>query len=370
MQHASGFEIVSLGELYKDIARPFSVSSQNEESISILRPRRAEGIPSPFVNYRHDDFQPVQNFEYSEVSVAFLPDAIVSQTGVVIVKDKYVIWETLEGTLEANFPAGFSRDSVLADCAQKDEVVISSSKLGMWNYSLFFLEVAPTFFLSSLVPSLHDFRHFIHFNEFMTKSDIDNRISVIETLGVDKSRLTQPSAPFCRYKGVVVFKINDPHRSQRLSQILSPVSAALKDIFVTNINTAPRRLYISRQSAASRKVSNFDALKAEVLDKYDVIPVVLEHLTVAEQVDLFSKAELVVAEHGAGLANAVFMPPGAFVLEFMPKSIGTRAVYRYLSHHSKLNYCCASIPVPPEWRWDHDDIVAPLNVYKFLLDRV
>ncbi len=39
-------------------------------------------------------------------------------------------------------------------------------------------------------------------------------------------------------------------------------------------------------------------------------------LAVREQVDLFSRAALVVSPHGAGLTNIVFAPPGAEVLEF------------------------------------------------------
>ncbi len=370
MKHASGFEIVSLKELYETFSQPFAPDTEGEGSYSILRPRKPSGIPAPFINYKHDEFAPVPGFEYSEIAVAFIPDAIVSQTGVVIVKDKFIIAETVEANLESNFPQGFSRDSILAGCATSDDIVINSGKLGMWNYSLFLLEVSPIFYLSSLIPSLHAFKHSIFFSNYVTQATIADRLSVIETLGVDSSRIVKQESPFCRYKGVVVFKINDPHRSQRLSQAISPVATALKDRFVSSVTTTPKRLYISRQSASSRKVSNFDELKSEALDKYDITPVTLEHMSLAQQIDMFSKADFVIAEHGAGLANAAFMRPGAFVLEFMPKGIANRAVYRYLSYHSKLNYCCASIPVPEGWRWHKDDVEAPVSIYKFLLDRI
>ena len=55
--------------------------------------------------------------------------------------------------------------------------------------------------------------------------------------------------------------------------------------------------------------------------------VTLAGRSVAEQVALFAGATHVVGPHGAGLANVVFCPPGARLLEILPASYGTPAFY-------------------------------------------
>lgn len=66
-----------------------------------------------------------------------------------------------------------------------------------------------------------------------------------------------------------------------------------------------RRVYIARDDATVRRVANRDAVQ-RVLKQYDIDTYVLSELSVREQIDLFSSAELVVGPHGAGLTNIVF----------------------------------------------------------------
>jgi hypothetical protein len=66
-----------------------------------------------------------------------------------------------------------------------------------------------------------------------------------------------------------------------------------------------RRLLISRNSAAHRRVLN-QAELAEALQPFGFQTVAPEELSFADQVRLFAEAQLVVAPHGAGLANMLF----------------------------------------------------------------
>lgn len=79
----------------------------------------------------------------------------------------------------------------------------------------------------------------------------------------------------------------------------------------------PRRLYVSRNDAVIRRVSN----EADILERlapYGVTPVTLRGCTLDEQRALFAGAELVVAPHGAALANMVFCSPGTGLVELSP----------------------------------------------------
>lgn len=75
-----------------------------------------------------------------------------------------------------------------------------------------------------------------------------------------------------------------------------------------------RRLYVSRGGADWRRVANEDEVE-RALAARGFEPVRAERLTAVEQVRLFAEAEVVVAPHGAGLANLVFAGPETVVVE-------------------------------------------------------
>jgi len=83
-----------------------------------------------------------------------------------------------------------------------------------------------------------------------------------------------------------------------------------------------RRLYISRKRAAVRRVMNEPELE-RILRDAGFTAVELESCSWPEQVAMFADAEVILAPHGAALANTVFCQPGALLVE-----ISTRAGYR------------------------------------------
>jgi capsular polysaccharide biosynthesis protein len=82
-----------------------------------------------------------------------------------------------------------------------------------------------------------------------------------------------------------------------------------------------RRIFLSRKKAPRRRLLNeaeiVDALKHEGFEE-----IVAEELSFPEQVNLFSQAHIIVAPHGAGLANLLFAPEGARIVElFSPRYV-------------------------------------------------
>jgi hypothetical protein len=87
------------------------------------------------------------------------------------------------------------------------------------------------------------------------------------------------------------------------------------------VTNGQRRIYLSRRMAARRRLLNeeevFEALRKEGFEE-----VVAENLSFQEQVGVFANAEVVVAPHGAGLANLLFAPATTRVIElFSPRYI-------------------------------------------------
>jgi hypothetical protein len=79
------------------------------------------------------------------------------------------------------------------------------------------------------------------------------------------------------------------------------------------------KLYITRENAARRRVGNESELWAR-LESRGFVKLRLEAMTWREQVAAFGAAKVVVAPHGAGLANVVFCREGTRVVEFFNRT--------------------------------------------------
>ncbi len=90
------------------------------------------------------------------------------------------------------------------------------------------------------------------------------------------------------------------------------------------------RLYFSRSRAGRRRVSNEEELWAELAPR-GFSRVWLEDLTWSEQIAACRRARVVVAAHGAGLANLVFCPPGTRVVELVNRAYFNPTFWRLAS---------------------------------------
>lgn len=93
----------------------------------------------------------------------------------------------------------------------------------------------------------------------------------------------------------------------------------LQERLVKAANASPnpdRRLYISRRNAPSRRVQNEHKVET-LLNSFQFETIVTENMSFQEQIRLFAQAEMIVANHGAGLTNIWFALAGAKVLDII-----------------------------------------------------
>jgi len=94
--------------------------------------------------------------------------------------------------------------------------------------------------------------------------------------------------------------------------------AFLHDLFprgITDVGRA-KHLLVVRGRDDRRQIMNLDAVLEE-LESRGFVPTEMEGLSPDEQATLFGAAEVIVAEHGAALANVVFARPGTHVIELI-----------------------------------------------------
>jgi hypothetical protein len=99
---------------------------------------------------------------------------------------------------------------------------------------------------------------------------------------------------------------------------------------ITVLHRAPSPDYYLTGKAEShgsgadwRSLPNTDAIATSLADLGDVTLLDTAALSPAEQVRALAGTQLLVAQHGAGLANMVWMPPGGAVLEIKPPLVQT-----------------------------------------------
>ena len=159
----------------------------------------------------------------------------------------------------------------------------------------------------------------------------------LDILGIPEHKIIQSSdKPHIQAKTVI---IPSPNSSPNYTATSEWICDFLKQKFLPesfkNV-TANRRIYMSREKAASRSVVNQDELMQR-LELLNFESVILESLTISEQAELMASASVVLAPHGAGLSNIVFCQPGTKVIElFTPTYV--QPGYWILSNVCKLEH--------------------------------
>jgi Glycosyltransferase 61 len=154
---------------------------------------------------------------------------------------------------------------------------------------------------------------------------------LLDRLGIPPNRRLRCSKNFIhQFERLVVPAMPFPHR-----QVPAWVCAWVRSLF-PNSSSGPEKIFISRGGRRRRLLLNEAELEAR-LQREGFISVQPERFSVAEQARLFGSAKCVVAAHGAGLANMVFAPANALVVElFHPDHI--RLFYERLAASAGLRY--------------------------------
>jgi capsular polysaccharide biosynthesis protein len=98
-----------------------------------------------------------------------------------------------------------------------------------------------------------------------------------------------------------------------------------------------RKIYISREKAARRKVMNEQEIK-QIVKKLGFEIHYFEDYSFEEQLKLITECRYLVSIHGAGLTNILFMKNGTNVMEFKMKEDYINGCYYSLANSLNINY--------------------------------
>lgn len=158
----------------------------------------------------------------------------------------------------------------------------------------------------------------------------------LSTLGIPKAKIIESSKfPYIKATELVV-----PSLPGISGNIPKWACDFLRNTFLSDNQTKnsdlPERIYISRTRTNNRKIIN-EAELVKFLIPYKFKTIFLESMSVAEQALLFSRANFIIAPHGAGLTNLVFCNSGTKVIEIFSPSY-VNVCYYSLSNQVNLDY--------------------------------
>ena len=112
---------------------------------------------------------------------------------------------------------------------------------------------------------------------------------------------------------------SNSHKNEKLkNSIYEPRVILIKrslDSYYNSVNSE-----IKRSGTQRRSIANIDELEASLRLKFPNFNLlILEGTSLAYQVEEFRAADIVIAQHGAALANLIFARPGTKVIEIFPK---------------------------------------------------
>lgn len=133
-----------------------------------------------------------------------------------------------------------------------------------------------------------------------------------------------------------------PYNAATMRNHSAPMLHKMKAVFFNRLGIQQpvktlKRLYISRRKANRRRVLNETEVE-QLLLSFGFESVCFEDYNFAEQVHLCASAEILIGIHGAGLANMIFLPEKATVIEFRKFDNGWNHFFTSLA--STLQYTC------------------------------
>lgn len=176
-------------------------------------------------------------------------------------------------------------------------------------------------------------------------------------LGIPPSKIINNKSNIQAKQLIVPSMVNDyfinPDTYVRPHYIANWVCKYLRSTFMSPAQLIQKLkdklIYISRENAAYRRVVNEDEV-IQFLSAYGFQKYHLETMTISEQVELFSRAKVVIAPHGAGLANLVFCNPGTKVVEifstiYIPEYYWMISTYNQLEYYYLINSMHDHVPI-------------------------
>jgi len=188
------------------------------------------------------------------------------------------------------------------------------------NVAVLITEGANTYYhwLFDIIPRIHLIKKAGLFNDidFFLLPSINHpyQREIIELLKIPSEKIIELTAN----KKHIADNLFAPSLPSLLGTVNGWVLKFLREAFIKvepeRMQGHSKRIYISRRNANNRRLLNEVEIMNTLYD-YGFEEIVAENFTFADQVEIFSNAEVVIAPHGSGLSNIAFCKQGTVIID-------------------------------------------------------
>ncbi|MFB2983283.1 DUF563 domain-containing protein [Microseira sp. BLCC-F43] len=275
----------------------------------------------------------VTNYKIGQTFRCFIPRAlVVNPTGLVITSDLEIIRQSLDGQkININLKARQIKDKF------NDSKILSGtyvSLLSYWSHSLNFahwlMDCLPKL---ALIESL-DSNAKKNLKFIIPDGSPPYIVDSLKLLGIQENQTIQIQEESITVENLILCRAaENPGRPNKMHFLAIRNKLLTSVIDAESVRLSFRRIYVSR-SQSSRKIVN-EAEILQILTKYDFEVIHCEKMTLAEQIILFSEAEIVLGSHGAGMYNQIFCNSGTSIVEIYNKEYwyhSSRIISNFMEH--------------------------------------
>jgi capsular polysaccharide biosynthesis protein len=233
----------------------------------------------------------------------------------------------------------YADPNFLTTYAVGDQLIDDGSRI--YNFYEHLLQDAPVISAPCLITShyaSHNFGHFMldivpllhfakqHHLEIISKPLLEWQRPIYRTLGFDDNAVATFGQRAVFLKNVIVSNRHNaestyaasPHHREVFESVLQNIKRSTPNRRIVTENQSSR-IFLSRGRSKSRDIRNRDALEAALRKiGFDIIRP--ELLSFERQAILFAKADTIVSEFGASMANVVFCKLGTKIIEIIPEN--------------------------------------------------
>ncbi len=278
----------------------------------------------------HWKFESMYQLKPPPTFVALIPNGrVYGENGSIITTDNKLIWDlSFEYEKEPNEHSIFEENSLSPYQKINGTIAVATFCASQYYYHWMF-DVLPKLYLLK--------RRKIKIDKIVINGNYQHPFieQTLAALNIPRSKLMNTSSTF----HLKAEKLIVPSSSGYTGYMPKwTVHFLRKSLLNKNIVKIPdyERIYISREDGRGRKVINEEQV-TNLLVPYGFKTLVLDQLSLDEQIQIFYSAKIIIAPHGGGLTNLVFANPGTRILEiFSPKYVNP--LYWILSNYVKLDY--------------------------------
>lgn len=271
------------------------------------------------------------SYEIDETFLCAIPCAtVLNQMGLIATSDGEIIRQSLDG----------QRRTIDLDLAQVKEILdVNQVMPGIYvsllscfplNFAHWLMDCLPKLALLDVISDVSktDLKFIIP--EKPPKYILES----LQLLGIQENQIIHLPE-----KGIKVEKLflchvaqnpGRPNKQSLLKIRKQLLASCIKD---NSSYSGSRRIYISR-SQSSRKIVNEDEL-LQILTDYGFEILYCEQMTLVEQIQVFSNAEVIIGPHGAGIYNQIFCHFGTTIIEIYNKEYwhhSSRIIASFMGH--------------------------------------